>query len=300
VIEADEYDRSFLKLSPDIAVISAMDPDHLDIYGTAEEMEDAYIRFVRKIRLGGLLLSKKGLKRESELVADKHKTYALNNEGADVYTDNLRVENGSYVFDLVWQRGILEGLQLNVGGLHNVENIVAASAVALHLGIDEDKVRAAIASYKGVKRRFEYIVREEKAVYIDDYAHHPEELRSLITSAKMLYPRKRVVVIFQPHLFTRTRDLADGFAGILDVADEVLLLPIYPARELPIEGVTSRMISDRMRNCETGRSVHLLEKDEVLQWIRGHQAELGSMVLITAGAGDIDRLTGPIKNIITG
>jgi UDP-N-acetylmuramate--alanine ligase len=298
VIEADEYDRSFLKLSPDIAVISAMDPDHLDIYGTAEEMEDAYIKFVRKIRVGGLLVSKKGLKREAELVADKQVSYALNDQSADAYAENLRVVDGSYVFDLVWKGERMDGMVLNVGGLHNVENMVAAVSVALHMGLEGDKVRAAVASFKGVKRRFEYIVKSE-AVYIDDYAHHPEELRSLIKSVKMLYPNRKTVVVFQPHLFTRTRDLADGFADALDIADEVMLLPIYPARELPIEGVTSKLISEGMRNCETGHKVRLVQKEDVLKWVGDHKDEMKTKVIVTAGAGDIDRIIEPIKKTLT-
>jgi UDP-N-acetylmuramate--alanine ligase len=298
VIEADEYDRSFLKLSPDIAVISAMDPDHLDIYGTAGEMEDAYIRFVRKIRLGGLLVSKKGLKRESELVADKQISYGLNDQTADAYTENLKVVDGAYGFDLVLKGEQMEGLVLNVGGLHNVENMIAAITVALHLGIDGEKLRTAVASFKGVKRRFEYIVKSE-LVYIDDYAHHPEELRSLITSVKMLYPNRKTVVVFQPHLFSRTRDLAEGFADALDIADEVMLLPIYPARELPVEGVTSRLISDGMRHCETGHKVRLVQKEDVLKWVGEHREDMKKMVLVTAGAGDIDRMIEPIKKTLT-
>jgi UDP-N-acetylmuramate--alanine ligase len=298
VIEADEYDRSFLKLSPDIAVISAMDPDHLDIYGTAEEMEVAYIKFVRKIRIGGLLVSKKGLKREAELVADKQVSYAFNDQTADAYAENLKVVDGSYVFDMVWKGARMDGMVLNVGGLHNVENMVAAVSVALHLGIEGDKVRAAVAAFKGVKRRFEYIVKGE-LVYIDDYAHHPEELRSLIRSVKMLYPNRKAVVVFQPHLFSRTRDLADGFAEVLDLADEVMLLPIYPARELPVEGVTSKLISDGMRSCETGHKVRLVQKEDVLKWVAEHKVDMTKKVLVTAGAGDIDRLIEPIKETLT-
>jgi UDP-N-acetylmuramate--alanine ligase len=298
VIEADEYDRSFLKLSPDVAVISAMDPDHLDIYGTAGEMEDAYIKFVRKIRVGGLLVAKKGLKREAELVADKQISYALNDQAADAYTENLRVVDGSYVFDLVWKDERMDGMVLNVGGLHNVENMVAAVSVALHVGIEGDKVRAAVASFKGVKRRFEYIVKSE-VVYIDDYAHHPEELRSLIKSVKMLYPNRKTVVVFQPHLFSRTRDLAEGFADALDIADEVMLLPIYPARELPVEGVTSKLISENMRSCETGHKVRLVQKEDVLNWVGEHKEDMKKKVLVTAGAGDIDRMIEPIKKTLT-
>ncbi len=296
VIEADEYDRSFLKLSPDIAIISAMDPDHLDIYGTASEMEDAYIKFVRKIRVGGLLISREGLKREDEFVADQHDKYSLTPGYAAVYTKNLRIEQGSYSFDVQWRTKELNSVQLNVGGIHNVENMVAAIAVAMHLGIECDLIRKAVASYRGVKRRFEFIVKSEDQVYVDDYAHHPEELRSLIKSVKMIYPDKQCIVIFQPHLFSRTKDFANGFAEVLDLADEVLLLPIYPARELPVPGVTSQLISERMEN----RKVALLDKDEVMEWVKSEAGQMrGKKVLVTAGAGDIDRLVEPIKKILS-
>jgi UDP-N-acetylmuramate--alanine ligase len=297
VIEADEYDRSFLKLSPDIAIISAMDPDHLDIYGTAEEMEIAYIKFVRKIRIGGLLISRKGLKREKDLVADKHLTYSLDSADANAYTEDLKVVAGSYVFDLVWKNEKLAGLQLNVGGLHNVENMVAAVSVALNLDIEREKIRSAVASFRGVKRRFEYIVKNEDGVYIDDYAHHPEELRSLIRSVKMLYPGRQSVVVFQPHLFSRTKDLADGFAEVLGMADEVMLLPIYPARELPMPGVTSELISAKMS--ASGKKVRLVEKEEVLKWVEQNKEGMKNKVLVTAGAGDIDRMIEPIKKTLT-
>lgn len=296
VIEADEYDRSFLKLSPDIAIISAMDPDHLDIYGTASEMEDAYIKFVQKIRVGGLLISREGLKREDEFVTDQHDKYSITPGYATVYTRNLRIEQGSYSFDVQWRTKELNSIQLNVGGIHNVENMVAAIAVAMHLGIECDLIRKAVASYRGVKRRFEFIVKSEEQVYVDDYAHHPEELRSLIKSVKMMYPDKQCIVIFQPHLFSRTKDLANEFAEVLDLADEVLLLPIYPARELPVPGVTSQLISELMEN----RKVALLEKDEVMEWVKSEAGKMrGEKVLVTAGAGDIDRLVEPIKKILS-
>ncbi|TAH00215.1 MAG: UDP-N-acetylmuramate--L-alanine ligase [Sphingobacteriales bacterium] len=296
VIEADEYDRSFLKLSPDVAVISAMDPDHLDIYGTAEEMEEAYIQFVGKIRSGGVLISKKGLKRENNLIANNPitgLTYHREDASADVYAKNLRIEKGAYVYDLVYRGMELKELVLNVGGLHNVENSVAAMAVALWLQINPEKIRKAVASFRGVKRRFEYIVKDEEVVMIDDYAHHPEELRWLIMSVKDLYPDRECVVVFQPHLFTRTRDLADGFAEVLDLADEVMLLPIYPARELPLEGVSSEMIRERMKKAK----VSVLDKEGVVSRVKG----LGfrDKVLVTAGAGDIDRMLVKLKDAIS-
>ncbi len=293
VIEADEYDRSFLKLSPDVAVISAMDPDHLDIYGTAEEMEAAYIAFVGKIREGGVLICKKGLRREGELVTANKLTYHREDATADVYAKDLKIVNGAYVYDLVYRGIVVENITLNMGGLHNVENSVAAMAVAMWLGIEADKIRQAVASFRGVKRRFEYIVKEGGRVMIDDYAHHPEELRWLITSVKNLYPDKKAVVIFQPHLYTRTRDLADGFAEVLDLADEVMLLPIYPARELPIEGVSAEMISKRMRSAK----VTLMDKEGVVSRVQG--LGFGDKVLVTAGAGDIDRMLDTLKNTLS-
>lgn len=296
VIEADEYDRSFLKLSPDVAVISAMDPDHLDIYGTAEEMEEAYIQFVGKVRSGGVLIGKKGLKREKDLLADSaitFLTYHREDANADVYAKNFRIEKGAYVYDVVYMDLVLKDLVLHVGGLHNVENSVAAMAVAMWLEIDPEKIKKAVAGFRGVKRRFEYIVKNEEVVMIDDYAHHPEELRWLITSVKNLYPDRECVVVFQPHLFTRTRDLADGFAEVLDLADEVMLLPIYPARELPLEGVSSEMIKERMKKAK----VSVLDKEGVVSRVGG----LGfrDKVLVTAGAGDIDRMLETLKHAIS-
>ena len=290
VVEADEYDRSFLKLSPDVAIISSMDADHLDIYGTAENMEQAFIEFSARIKPGGLLLSKYGLKRTEDLQAEEHLTYHLQNENASVYAANIKMNNGSYQFDVLMQYWELKDVVLNMGGMHNIENMIAAISVAQYLGINNDKIRNAVAGFRGVKRRFEYIVKDDELVMIDDYAHHPEELRALLSGAKELFPDKKCTVIFQPHLYSRTRDFADGFAETLDLADEVILLPIYPARELPIEGVNSEMILNKMKN--THKSV--LDKNEVLDWIKNNKTEL----LITAGAGDIDTLVEPIKNIL--
>ncbi|MFM6924787.1 MAG: UDP-N-acetylmuramate--L-alanine ligase, partial [Ferruginibacter sp.] len=242
VVEADEYDRSFLKLSPDVAIISSMDPDHLDIYGTAENMEQAFIDFAARIKPGGLLLSKYGLRRTNDLQADKHLTFHLQNENADVHAANIKMKRGSYQFNVLIQDWELKDVLLNMGGLHNIENMIAAIAVAHYLAIDDDKIREAVAAFKGVKRRFEYIIKNDEQVMVDDYAHHPEELRALLSGAKDLFPGVKCTVIFQPHLYSRTRDFADGFAETLDLADEVILLPIYPARELPMEGVTSEMV----------------------------------------------------------
>ncbi len=290
VVEADEYDRSFLKLHPDVAVLTAMDPDHLDIYGTAEQMEEAFIQYTANIKDGGTLLVKHGLRRHNDLHGANIVTYSLQNDAADIYAANIVQKQGGYTFDVIGQDWKIEGLHLQVGGMHNVENAVAAIAVTWLLEIDEDKVKEALASFKGVKRRFEYLVRNDSVVYIDDYAHHPEELAALIKGAKHLFPKRKCVVSFQPHLFSRTRDLADGFAQSLDMADEVILLDIYPARELPMEGVTSQMIADRMAN-----PAHtILSKEGLLEYVKTAPLDL----FITAGAGDIDKLTEPITEIL--
>ena len=296
VVEADEYDRSFLKLNPDVAIITAMDPDHLDIYGTAENVEQAFIDFSAKIKPRGLLVNKYGLARGTELKGDDKQTYHLQNEKADVHAANIKMNNGSYLFDVVEKKPmamgwVLKDVVLNMGGMHNIENVIAAITVAHHLNIGDEKIKNAVADFKGIKRRFEYIIKEDKQVFIDDYAHHPEELKALISGAKKLFPEKKCTVIFQPHLYTRTRDFADGFAESLDLADDVMLLPIYPARELPIEGVTTEMILGKMKN----KNNSVKTKEGLLEWTKNNKVEL----LITAGAGDIDTMVEPIKKILT-
>ena len=304
VVEADEYDRSFLKLSPDIAIISSMDADHLDIYGTAENMEQAFIDFSKKVKPGGLLISKYGLNRAADLGADQMLTYHLTDNKANVFASNIIIQNGSYQFDIELNDSnggnwMLKGVVLNMGGKHNIENMLAAITVAHHIGVEDKKIIDAVADFKGVKRRFEYILKTSHQVFIDDYAHHPEELRALITGAKNLFPDKKCTVVFQPHLFSRTRDFVDGFAEVLDLADEIILLPIYPARELPMVGVSSQMILDRMHSedrmllsKENLLKHFLLEKDAHVE-----EGFTGNMV-ITAGAGDIDMLVEPIKEIL--
>ncbi|MBC7629810.1 UDP-N-acetylmuramate--L-alanine ligase [Ferruginibacter sp.] len=305
VVEADEYDRSFLKLSPDVAVISSMDPDHLDIYGTVENMEQAFIDFSARIKPGGLLLSKFGVAKQKDLKGHQHLTYHIDNPKADVYASNIHIHNGSYHFNVVISKEPSFGGQggsvvLNMGGLHNIENVLAAITIAHHLQIEDSKIIAAVAAFRGVKRRFEYIVKTDKVVYIDDYAHHPEELRALITSAKKMFANKKCVVVFQPHLFSRTNDLADGFAEVLDLADEAILLPIYPARELPLQGVSSEMIVQRMHS----ENKMVLSKENLLKHLaqenEAHVEEgFEGTLIITAGAGDIDTLIEPIKKIVS-
>ena len=289
VIEADEYDRSFLKLFPNIISISAMDPDHLDIYHTASEMEDAFVQFTSNLKKDGLLLSKKGIQREASLNGDTHYSYHLNDTTADIYTSSLEINNGGYLYNVNGPNWSIENISLKMGGMHNVENSLVAIAIAKHLGIADDLIKKAISNFLGVKRRFEYVLNVDEHVFIDDYAHHPEELKVLINGARAMFPLHKCTVIFQPHLFTRTRDLVDGFAEILQLADEVILLPIYPARELPIPGVTSEWLASKMND-----KVSVMSKEDVLAYIKKNKPAM----LITAGAGDIDKMVEPIKNCL--
>ena len=288
VVEADEYDRSFLKLHPSVAVITSMDADHLDIYKTPAAFEDAFVSFSEKVKAGGLLLAKKGLAREASFDTSKLVTYSLNGTGASIYAKDIVVVNGAYTFTAVGPSWQIEELVLNMGGLHNIENALVATSVAVHLGIDPQKIKIALANFAGVKRRFEYLVKTNEQVLIDDYAHHPAELAALISGVRSLYSNQKLTLVFQPHLFSRTQDLCDGFAESLSAADEVVLLPIYPARELPIPGVTSEMIARKMTN----KNVVLLEKEAVSDWVKKQQPKL----LVMAGAGDIDVLIRNIKN----
>ena len=307
VVEADEYDRSFLKLNPDIAIITSMDADHLDIYGTAENMENAFIEFSAKIKSNGCLIIKYGLKRGDDFKLNDTCTYSLIDKDANIHVENLQIKNGAYEFDVVNNFWTIKNVVLNMGGLHNIENVIAAIGVAKYLKIDDEKIKAAVASFAGVKRRFEYILRSspsgrigEGTVMIDDYAHHPEELRALITGAKELFPQKKCTVIFQPHLFSRTKDLADGFAEVLSLADETILMPIYPARELPMPGVTSELIASKMKN----GSVKILDKNELINYLQSCKVtslegftKTGALY-ITAGAGDIDAIVPMLKSIL--
>jgi UDP-N-acetylmuramate--alanine ligase len=292
VVEADEYDRSFLKLAPNMAVITSMDPDHLDIYGTAEEVEKAFVQFSHKLKPGGCLVVKQGMHRDAELKADHKYSYHFENAGADVHAANRKVVNGSYVFDVVHKDWTVTDVLLHMGGLHNIENCVAAITVAKHLGIEDDKIRAAVEDFKGVRRRFEYALKTDKHIVIDDYAHHPEEMRALISGVRSIYGDRKLTLVFQPHLFSRTKDQADGFAASLDMADEVILLPIYPARELPMPGVTSELLLNKM----TKENKHVLSKEDLLVWMQQQKPGL----VVMAGAGDIDALVTPVKQILEG
>ena len=284
VVEADEYDRSFLTLHPNIAIITSMDADHLDIYGDHSHLTESFQLFASQIKDGGTLIYRKGLNPQHAGT-----TYAQGEE-ADAMAENIRIEDGDFYFDFKNATHQIKDIKMGIAGMHNIENATSAIQAALLLNIDPEAIKSALGSFKGVKRRFEYIVKEEGHIYIDDYAHHPEELRAAITSVKKLYPGKKLTTIFQPHLFTRTRDFVDGFAEVLDMSDELLLLDIYPARELPIEGVDSNMILSRMQLANK----RICGKQEALYIIRDEKPEL----LLTVGAGDIDQLVQPLKNIL--
>ena len=291
VVEADEYDRSFLKLAPNVAVVTAVDPDHLDIYGTAEEVLKAFGQYTDKIKPNGVLIQKYGtvfpVNKENKEVF----TYSYNEPKASFHTHNLQVIDGSYHFDLVHPKGIVKDVVLNMGGLHNVENATAAIAIALQLGIDENKIKEAVAAFQGVKRRFEFKIKTPNKVLIDDYAHHPEELNALISGVRSLYPNEKMVLVFQPHLYSRTQDQATGFIEVLSKADEVILLPIYPARELPIPGVSSDILLDKM----TVAHKTVMSKEQLFEWA----ATTSDKLIVMAGAGDIDACITKVKEIFS-
>jgi UDP-N-acetylmuramate--alanine ligase len=283
VVEADEYDRSFLTLYPNIAVITSMDADHLDIYGDHQHLTDSFKLFASQIKESGVLIHKQGLP------LDTGYTYSIK-DAADAIALNVRIEDGSFFFDFRNVNIDIKDIQLGIPGFHNVENATAAIEATLRLGVNPDAIKSALASFRGVHRRFEYIVKTPEHIYIDDYAHHPEELRAAINSVKKLYPDRKLVTIFQPHLFTRTRDFADGFAEVLDMTDELILLDIYPARELPIEGVDAEMILSRMQLVNKRK----LTKQQAIDAIANEKPAL----LLTVGAGDIDQLVEPLKNAL--
>ncbi len=283
MVEADEFDRSFLTLHPNIAIVTSSDADHLDIYGDRSHLLESFQMFLDKVVEGGTRIIKKGLEFEGQISYSGH-------EIADAYASSVHVRDGEFFFDYQDTNGRIDDIHLGIPGIHNVENAVAAIAVARLLGIADEAIKKALTTFKGVKRRFEYIVRKPGAVYIDDYAHHPEELRAFLTSMRKLYPTKKLNVVFQPHLFTRTRDFVDGFAEVLSMADKLLLMEIYPARELPIEGINSSWLLDKI----TAAEKQLVTAEEVLEFARDEKPEL----IVTVGAGDIDKLVKPLQAIL--
>jgi len=288
VAEADEFDRSFLRLFPHIAVITSADADHLDIYGTHESMLTSYRDFVKQIHQDGSLVIHESVASLADATAISKKTYGMSR--GQFLAGNITAKGGFFEFDLHGFGVKIEKIKLGVPGFHNMENAMAATLVALQLGIDEPTIRQALSSFKGVKRRFEFVIKRDDLVYIDDYAHHPAEIEAFLKSLKAMYQGKKVTVIFQPHLFTRTRDFAEGFSKSLSLADEVLLMDIYPAREEPIPGVTADML---FKNITSPVKIRCSRKD-VMQKLQDLDVE----VLATVGAGDIDTFVKPIKEML--
>ena len=296
VVEADEYDRSFLTLHPDVAIVTSTDADHLDIYGEQSALIDSFCQFVSQIKPGGtLLLNHTADARVAAAVPPGTRVlrYGLSAEqGTDLFAVEVTAEGHQFQFDLHGPQGAVSGLKLAVPGFHNVENMLAAAAAAQLFGLTAAQLPEAVAAYRGVKRRFEFIVTGPAKVYVDDYAHHPREIEAFLRSLRALYPEKRVRVIFQPHLFTRTRDFAEGFSQSLSLADEVVLLDIYPARELPLPGITADMLLANI----TAPVKSLQTKQEVLANAKNNAT---FDILATVGAGDIDTLVPQLKQLLT-
>ncbi len=288
VVEADEFDRSFLTLFPKYAIVTSTDADHLDIYGAHDAVLESFGKFVSQIDDSGVLFMKEGLSLIDKTKAEV-RPYSL--QSGQYYSQNLRIEQATFVFDLVHPQGVIADITLLIPGFHNVENAVAAGAVALEVGVSPDAIRSALNTYRGVRRRFEYVLKTDEAVLIDDYAHHPAEVQAFLSSVKALYPDRELTAVFQPHLFTRTRDFADGFAESLSLADSVILLDIYPARELPIEGVTSELIFRGIQS----KSKQKCTKAELPGVVR----EMKPSLLVTIGAGDIDQMVPVLKSVLT-
>lgn len=289
VIEADEYDRSFLQLSPYMAVITAADPDHLDIYGTEEEYLKGFADFTSLIRPGGVLLVRSGVKVKPRC-AEGVRIFSFGDPDSDFHADNVRVGNGRIVFDFVAPGRVVRDVDLGVPVRINVYNAVAAMAIAMLNGADDDVLREGVASFRGVERRFDFWIKSDRVVLLDDYAHHPDEVKASLQSVRELYPDRHITVVFYPHLYSRTRDFAPQFAEALSLADRVILLPIYPAREAPIEGVSSEIILDAL----TCREKEICPMEGLLDRIREGHFD----VLMTMGAGDVDRFLPSIKEIL--
>ena len=288
VMEADEFDRSFLHLHPELAVITSMDADHLDIYGDKNAMHDTFKAYAGQVK--DTLFHKHDLPLSNADNADiTFGQYGI--DKGSIYATNIRVEGAHFVFDWVSPEEMITDLKFTLPGAHNVMNATAAIAIAKKLGCTAESIRTALRTFKGIKRRFEFILNTEKCVYIDDYAHHPEELNAAIDAVKTLYPERTITGVFQPHLYSRTQDFVDGFAAALDALDKVVLLDIYPARELPIEGVTSAIIFDKMTNDDRG----LIAKSELLEELKTRDLD----VLVTLGAGDVGALVPKIAEMLS-
>ena len=294
VVEADEYDRSFLHLYPHIAIVTSMDPDHLDIYGTPEGYREGFAQFIRQVKPGRTLIYKKGITSTPSTQEEvKCYTYAMG-ETANSYSDNIHFDEGRLFFDWHFpERGIeFKNLELGVPITINVENATAALTAASLLEVSETELRSALASFRGIHRRFERLLDTPNRVLIDDYAHHPEELRASIASVRALYPHDKITGIFQPHLYSRTQDFYPEFAEVLSELDEVILLPIYPAREEPIPGVSSSLILDKVSTAEKS----LIPREELVERLR--ERENLNRVILTLGAGNIDRIVAPLRDML--
>lgn len=287
IAEADEYDKSFLKIFPETAVVTSIDADHLDIYQTHQHLIDTYIQFTNNIKENGHLFVNKSV---DKFFSNKKNitTYAVNLNG-QIYADNIRFENNQMIFNLHIENKFFPNIELGIPGYHNVWNALAAIGVARHYNISFENIFSALKTFRGVKRRFEYHIKTDHLILIDDYAHHPEEIKSFLQSVRMLYPTKKITAIFQPHLYSRTKDFMNDFAKVLsDYADEIILLDIYPARELPIEGITSQTLLDKIQH----NYKKLLSKKELSHYLKNTHQE----VILTIGAGDIELLIPEIKS----
>lgn len=289
VVEADEYDRSFHWLHPYMALVTSVDPDHLDIYGTEEDYLKSFEKFTSLIQPGGALVMKHNIKLSPKTGKDV-RVYTYSMDKGDFHAQNIKIGNGEIRFDFVTPKETIDNIQLGVPVKINIENGIGSMALAWLNGATANELRHGMATFMGAKRRFDFLLKTDKIVMIDDYAHHPEELAASITSVKELYPDRKLTGIFQPHLYTRTRDFASEFAKSLSLLDELVLLDIYPAREKPIEGVTSKIIFDKVTCPKT-----LCSKEELLPLLENKN---DIEVLLTVGAGDIDQLLGPIKDIL--
>jgi UDP-N-acetylmuramate--alanine ligase len=290
VAEADEFDRSFLRLFPDIAIVTSCDPDHLDIYGNKEEMELSFRQFIMQVKSGGSIIIKKEIESLASGKGDVQIfTYSIN-PGADFFADGIEPSDNGYKFNLQTPDRLIKGLKTGFPGLINVENSIALAALGYVMGTGEKAIRKTLETFMGVKRRFDIHINREDIVYIDDYGHHPKELESFIRSVRALYPDRKITGIFQPHLYSRTRDFAEGFAKSLSELDELILLDIYPARELPIQGITSEIIFREV----TLNNKKLCSKNELIDELRSRKLD----VLLTMGAGDIDLFVEPIIQLL--
>jgi UDP-N-acetylmuramate--alanine ligase len=291
IVEADEYDRSFLQLRPHIAVITSMDPDHLDIYGNFDEMAKGYYTFAGRVKAGGTIICKDKLGLKAGMVKDaKLVKYGLDKK-AGYFAANIRISVGGFpIFDLVTPSGKFCDLKLGVPGRFNVENAVAAVAVALSCGMTEEKIRTGLENFQGIYRRFDLLINTPDCVLIDDYAHHPVELRAAISAVREIFPDRKITGIFQPHLYTRTRDFAVEFAESLNALDELILLDIYPAREDPVPGITSELIFNKVK-LENKKLCSMQQLPAIIE-------KMHTDVVITLGAGNIDTMVEPVKNIL--